>query len=72
MFKITSINPKPIKVPVEVKVYQVKTGKLVHENIVFIEHRGQEVTAVRLTVEESGGTSVSDPFFFPIARDIVR
>tara|TARA_B100000683_G_C12437024_1_gene534333 strand:+ start:154 stop:759 length:606 start_codon:yes stop_codon:yes gene_type:complete len=59
-------------VPVEVKVYQVKTGKLVHENLVFIEHRGQELTAVRLTVKESGATSVSDPFFFPIARDIVR
>ena len=59
-------------VPVEVKVYKIKDGRLVHDELIFIEHRGQEKTAIRLDVKEDGSILVKEPRYLPIARDIVR
>jgi len=59
-------------VPVEVKVYKIKDGRLVHDELIFIEHRGQEKTAIRLDVKEDGSVLIKEPRYLPIARDIVR
>ena len=59
-------------VPVTIKVMKIRPYKVVTDNVIVLDYPGQEKTACRFTVEESGAITNINQLHMKIAQDIVR
>ena len=58
-------------VPVEVRIFKVKDGKLIIEKMVILSGSGQEKTVGRFKVENNGEIKKLNNLFIPIAFNII-
>ena len=58
-------------VPVEIRVFKVKNGKIIINEMIILKKTGQEKTAARFKVKEDGSITALKPLFSPIASRIL-
>ena len=58
-------------VPIEIRVFKVKNGRIIINEMLILTRSGQEKTAARFRVKSDGSITVLKPLFSPIAARIL-